>query len=158
LDERLRLAIRLELGGKPEEERLILDSDGRESTPFVRRFDRVLYFGIRAAKARTDKRLRFSLYSERSDDPLLTASAHLPHELNPSYRRFSPRVHAPGGEACGHVFFDVRLLSVEVMEQEKVRRAEWPASAKEAFAHRLGVQLGDELVRLVAAMALDDSD
>ncbi|MCI0396763.1 MAG: lamin tail domain-containing protein [Chloroflexi bacterium] len=153
LDERLQLAIRLEIAGKNEEEKLILDSGARESTPFVRCFDRVLYFGTPLAKARTEKRLQFSFYSERSDAPVLTASAHLPHRLHPPYRRFSPWVYTASGQACGHLYFDVRLLSVAEIDQEEARRAHWQAAAREAFAHELGLQMGRELVQIIAAMA-----
>jgi hypothetical protein len=155
--ERLRLIVRLEVAGKQEEERLVRDADMADSTPFVRRFDRVVYFDSARARARAEKRLRFSLYSDRSDAPLLTASAHLPHRLHPAYRRFSPRVYTVGGEAYGHLFFDVRLLSTKEIEQEGARHVGWDVSGKEAFASRLGAQMGRELIPMIAAMAPEGS-
>jgi hypothetical protein len=155
--EQLRLVVRLAVDGKPEEERMVVDAGAAGSTPFARRFDRVIYFDTMKARARAGKQLDFSLYSERSDVPLLTGSAHLPHRLHLPYRRFSARLFPAGGAASGHLFFDIRLLSVKEIEQEQAQHSLWAASDRETFAGRLGAQMGRELVHLIASMAPDGS-
>lgn len=149
MDEPLHLVVRFEAAGGHVEEKLILSADKREPTPFMRYFDRVLYFDTGLAKARAAKRLVFRLYAGQTDQPLLTATAHLPHRLQPAYRRFSPRVYSQNGQACGHLYFDVRHLSAEEIAQEKARHERWQAAAKESFAQQLGSQMGKELIQLV---------
>jgi hypothetical protein len=142
---RLRLVVQFVIDDECQEVKTIVDSEGRENSRFVRYFDQVIYLDAKWISNTTSRRLLFDFFVDENTKPKLTASAYLPHQFQPPYRRFSPRVHTSDEDLCGRLFFDIRLLCEKDLEDEKMKMTSWHESSKLCFSQVLGRQMGNFL-------------